>query len=265
MARYSALGWVNYFKTGTVSADSSVADLGPTNLASDLCSPETGWQTADGVVSAAGGALLRCDSPVAGLLWRGFCLVNTNLTAAAVVTATLYRSAGPTSVASLTVGGPQTGYRQVVGFFSQDETADYIEFAINDATNPDNNINVGGAFVGPAWFPDRGVGWDTTYGENVARTDTRARGGPRYINTLYVERYWQIALDAVRNSEAWDDLGELKRIAALGGNVLFAPDVTSVDLSREAVFGVLETQADVSFQSHSTDARAYRAQITERL
>lgn len=262
MAGNSGFGRVNYFLTGTISASSSEASLGPSNLSGQQVNAASGWQTPNGIVT---GATLVCTFPTAGTIVRAVGLFGTNLTGSAVVTVDAFLTSGPTLVSTLTIGGPQTGYGQVVGIFSSNVTADYMRFTINDSTNPDNHINVGGGFCGPMWFPQTGISWNTTYGENVARNDFRARGGPRFISHLYTERFWKIAFDSVRGSEAWDDLAELKRIAAFGTNILFVPDQTDVDLNRMAIFGVIETQSDVSFPYKTTDARAVTLQITERL
>lgn len=260
MAGNTAIGFTNYAKTGTLTATSSESGLGPTNLSSDQVNSASGWQTAAGVTSAT----LTVTSSVVGVLWRGFGLFNTNLTNSATITATL-KSAGPVTVNTLTPGGPQTGYRQVVAMFDEDQTGDWLEILIADATNTDGHLNIGGLFAGPMWLPLSGITWDTTYGENAVFSTTRSRGGQRYTNQLYVERYWNLAFDSIRNSEQWDDLGELKRIAATGVNIMFVPDQTSVDINRETVFGVVETQADVGFPARATDAIAWRGRVTERL
>ncbi len=255
----SGLSAINYFKTGSLSASSQEVTLPVTNLAGDQVNASSGWQSLNGDVSDV---TLTCTFPSPAIIARGFGLFGTNLTPSAVVQVDALLSGSP--VATATLPGPQEGYGQIVGVFSDNVTADALQFTITDAGNPDNHINVGAAFAGQMWFPQSGISWNTTYGENVARDDFRARGGPRFINPLYVERYWRLVLDSVRSSEAWDDLGELKRIAALGVNILFLPDVTDVDLYRMAVFGVLETQADVSFPVHSVDARQVTMQVTER-
>ncbi len=264
MSGVSGLGYINYFKIGTATANSSVASLGPTNLASDQCAPSTGWQTANGVVTSAGGAVLRCTAATTST-WRAFALVNTNLTFAATVTASFYLSPS-TLVGSLTAAfGPQTGYRQVIGVLGADVTADYVQFAIDDGANTDLHINIGGAFAGPLWMPQRGISWDTTYGANTIFRSVITDGGQEYRVQRSRRRRWNVVLDAVSDAEAWDDLGELDRIAAVGGNVLFIPNVDSVDVSREAVFGVLDVLADVSFPARAIDNRSWRASVLERL
>lgn len=258
------IGFQNIFKTGGITSGSQISTLGPTNLALDQCSPSVGWQTFSGVVTSAGGATLTLTGATTGLTWRAFCLVNTNLTAAASVVFKLFTNPS-TQVFTQTVAGPVPGYRQAVAFSATDVVADYLTIAIDDPTNPDDFINVGGAFAGPAWDPNTGITWDSAYGSTVVQSKVTSRGGQEFRTQLYRQRYYKLAMDSVRDTEAWSQLGELDRIAALGVNVLIIPNTASANVSQEAVFGPLDAQADVTYSAHSTDARAWRAQITERL
>lgn len=267
MAVVTAIGYTNYFTTGSITANSSATGLGPSNLSSAQCAPSTGWQTFSGAGTSAAGALLRCNSATTAVVWRAIALVNTNLTPSAVITAVWWRAPGPTAVAQLVLGGPQRGYRQVIGVLPADIIADFVQIQFDDPTNPDQNINIGGAFSGPMWFPQLGISWESSYGSTAPQIKSVSRGGQEYRNQLYRQRFWKLALTGVRDIEAWDNLGELDRISSLGGNVLFIPNTSlpSADIYRETVFGALDPQSDVTFPHTTTDARAWRAQISERL
>lgn len=269
MSSNTALGWNNYFYTGTISANSAEVGLGPTNLSLFQCTASSGWQTENGIVaySSDGKALLKCVFPVAGTLVRGVGLFNTNLTQSAYIYAIAWRDlgAGPVVVEQLNFRGPLQGYRQVVGLFSADLTADFVQITFEDAGNPDGHLNIGGAFCGPMWLPRYGLTYDTTFGRKQSFDRFLTRGQQLFKTPLGAQRTLGLAFDAVAQDEAWDELGEMLRILDLGGNVLAIPDVTSVDVYREAVFGDLETMSDVSFQLRSIDARAWRGQVTERL
>lgn len=259
----SGIGFINQFKLGTLSAGASENGMPASNLSTDRCTPSTGWQTPAGVVSHQLGAILYCRL-TASTTWRAFNLVNTNLTFSAQVTASLYSNNTLVAAVSL-LHGPQPGYRQVPGDFGADILADQLQITIDDIGNPDGYIRVGGAFAGPLWLPTRGVSWDTTYGSVTRLRSVVTDGGQEYRSQKSRQRKWTLALDSIRDSEAWDDLGELDRIASLGGNVLFIPNIRSVDISREAIFGVLDVVSDVSFTDRAVDSRAWRATITERL
>lgn len=261
MAGVSAFGYTNYAKRGSLTANSNEAGLSVSNLTSDQVSAAHGWQTAAGVVTSVDGAILRCDSPQSDLIWRYFILVGTNLTPAAQVTATLKN--GTFGVSTLTATGPKAGYGQVVGVFDSDVTADFLQIEINDPTNPDGYINIGGMGCGPLWFPRTGISFDTSYDWDIQRIDRRTRGGQRFINHLYTKRRANIVAGFIRDSELHDDLGELIRIAALGVNVAFIPNARSIDIDREAIWGVLDGQT-TSYQSGTIDSRRFNGTITER-
>lgn len=269
MSSNTALGWNNYFYSGTVTANSAETGLGPTNLSSFQCTPSSGWQTANGIVaySSDGAALLKCTFPTAGTIVRGVGLFNTNLTQSAFAYAVAWRDtgSGPVAIEALNLTGPLQGYGQLVGVFSEDITADFVQITFEDASNPDGHINIGGAFCGPIWMPRYGLTFDTTFGRRQSFDKFTTRGQQLFKTPLGAQRTLGLAFDAVAQDEAWDELGEMLRILDLGGNLLAIPDVTSVDVYREAIFGDLETMSDVSFALRTIDARSWRGQITERL
>ncbi|MEJ0015725.1 MAG: hypothetical protein WDN25_04015 [Acetobacteraceae bacterium] len=262
-----AIGCRNHFKSGVITANSAETGLGPTNLASDQCAAASGWQTPNGKVqySSDGQALLKCTFARPRLLLRAVALVNTNLTPAARITVQAWRDLA--LVWQAVVAGPQPGYRQIIVILDEDVTCDLVQILFDDPANPDSHINIGGAFAGPLWFPRNGIAWQTAHGQRPSRRDTRVSGGPRYISLKYVERFWSVVFDAVPDDEAWDELEEMKRIAALGSNVLFVPDVASIDLYREAVFGVADgIDTPVGFVPGAVPLlRRWTGEIVERL
>lgn len=255
-------GWANICKSGVMTASSSEPALGPTNLASDQCSPATGWQTRSGVVTPAAGASLRITASVAGSVWRVIAFVQTNMTPAASVTISLWRSG--VAVATQTKIGPTRGYGQVVAVLPQAMTGDYVTADFSDPTNDQGFINVGGAFAGPAWQPNCGITWDTVYGSAAVQRRTQTYGGQEFRSLQFRQRVWKPVLDAISDADAWTQLGELDRIAALGGNVILIPDING-NTYCETVFGTLDQSGDVGFAGRLYDSRSWRTQVTERL
>lgn len=265
MPSKTILAWNNYFKTGSISANSNAPAMNADNLAGDLCAPAMGWQTNVGVVSGAS-ALLRVDAPTAGSTWRVFGLFQTNLTSSATMIFTLWLSAGPTSVwSSGTVFGPQPGYGQVIVVAPSDQTADFLQIEFSDTTNPDAFLNIGGAFAGPAWFPESGISWGSTTGRDEAVTRSVTRGGQEYGDMQWQKRTWAIGFEGVRNAEMWTQLDSLRRHARTTQNVLFIPDHTSSYLQNEATYGILTDVSAVGFPARSADRRSWQATISERL
>jgi hypothetical protein len=146
-----------------------------------------------------------------------------------------------------------------------DFVGDTLIFSINDAANPDGFINVPLAFAGPAWLPASGASWQSTVGRDDSVNETTSRGGQEYPVLLWQRRRWNLALDGIRGTELWADVGEIDRVSRLGGNLLFVPDQASASLQQEAIFGRLAATADVSFPYQAGDRRAWRATLTERI
>lgn len=260
----TVLAWNNYITSASLVAGSAAASLPVQNLQNDIGSASTGWQTAAGVITNAAGAWFRATPATPAQTWRALGIFRCNLTPAATVTLELWNSAGPTLVSSV-AAQVVAGYGQAVAILPADTTADYCEVHIDDPTNPDGFVNVALAYGGPAWLPATGASWDTTVGRDDSVTETVSRGGQEYPVLLWQRRRWDLALDGIRQSELWADIGELDRISRAGGNVLFVPDQTSSTMQQEAVFGRLQSTADVTFPYSGADRRAWRASITERL
>jgi len=255
------LGWSNLIKSATITANS--ATLPAANIAEDVGAPSVAWQTAAGVVTEAGGALLTATFAAASPV-RAVSLHRSNLTAAASVVFRLYTTPGPTLVYTATVPGPAAGYGQVLHVLPSDVSANYLTVGITDASNPDGFINVPLVFCGAVWFPASGVSFSSTTGRDDSVAEVVTRGGQEYPTLEWQRRRWAVALDGVRASELWAKVGELDRSARVGGNVLFAPDHGSTNLKYEAVFGRCKG-TDVSFPYGAADRRRWTATIAERL
>jgi hypothetical protein len=254
----SILGWVNNLYAGVLTSTSAAPLLPVTNLQTDIGSPSTAWQTAAGVTSAS----FTCTLPAAAS-WRAFGLFRVNLTPSASVTFTV--KLGVSSVWTQTVAGPAVGYGQCVIALPGSVSGDSLIVAITDATNPDGFLNIPLAFAGPAWTPATGPSWQSTMGRDSTVAETVSRGGQEYPILYWSRRRWEIALDGVRSSEIWPDIGEIDRLSRVGGNMLFIPDYSDVDANKYAVYGRLAPTSDVTFPYNGADRRAWRARITERL
>lgn len=258
------LSWNNYAKSATLSALSSATNLPATNVSADSGSPSTAWQSVYGVVSSAGGAVLTCIPTVAGQSWDVIGIFRTNLTGSAVLTFSLYNTAGPTLVWS-TTASPISGYGQVIALPPAGTVADYCQIGFNDSGNPDGFINVPLLFCGAAWRPLGSLSYSSTVGRDATVSEATSRGGQEYPSLFYQRRRWNLVLDALRASETWANCDALSMSAASGGNVLMIPDVTSSYVQQEALFGRLKPSSDISYPYLAADRRKWNATITERL
>lgn len=259
-----AFGLDNYIVGATLYGYYSGGGMSPVNWLDDSGSPSVAWQTPAGVKTLATGALASVTPATGARVWGLLALFRTNLTAAASINFTLWNTSGPTAVWTTTVAGPDAGYGQVV-VFPPNITADYVQFYIDDATNPDNFVNVPLVYFGPATSPIGPLAWGTTHGRDDGTDEQVSLGGQEYPNNHWQRRRWEISHDALRADEAWGFIDTLDRLGRRGGNILFVPDVTSSLVRRQATFGRLKATADISYPYEAADRRAWRARITERL
>jgi hypothetical protein len=264
----SAFGWTNRVTTGALSVVSAAANMGAGNLQDDQCSSDSAWQTPSGTVT---GAWLVIDSGSTSSTWRAFGLFRTNLTAAATVrwkvgnTLTTGRVSSPSYDSGTVNAGVAAGYLQSLVIPTADQTGRYCEVQIDDSGNPDGFISVPGVFAGPLFLPAVSAGFASTFGRTDRTDEVVTQGGQEFPINRSISRVQSVALAGVTVAETWASVMELDRIARAGGNVLFAPDVTSTTLAREAVFGRLRNASAVSYPYGSSDRRAWSATVTERL
>jgi hypothetical protein len=259
----TALGWKNLTLTATLTANSAAGNMAPGNLQTDQCSPSTGWQTADGILTQGAGALLKGVWANTQQTVRAVALVQTNLTPSASITVGLWNSPS-TFIAGQTVSGPTAGYGQVVAYFTTDRVCDFVQITFNDPTNPDNHINIGGMYAGPLWIPTQGMAWDTTFDRAARTVETQSRGGQEWPVFLSAQRSRNFTLANLRGSEILDQQ-DLLRTAAYGGNVLLIPNVSSSLIAREAVYGRLRSSGGVGLPMQNADRFSWSASVTERL
>jgi hypothetical protein len=258
----TVLGINNLVKSGALIAGSSVPSMPITNLQIDSGAASVAWQTVSGVMTPTDGATFRVTS--VRQAWRLFGLFRTNLSQGASVTFSLFINPS-TLVWSGTVTGPRPGYAQVVAVAPADIEADYCVVDITDAGNPDGFVNVPLAYAGPAWQPVLGHTWNSTFGRDSTVDEMISRGGQEYPTYRFQQRRWEVAFDAITDSELWTEAQNLDRISRYGGNILFVSDLASATISGEAVFGRVTATADVSYIAGFHDRHAWKFRIKERL
>lgn len=264
MPAVSYIGSTNLVTTATMSANASAPGFGPSNVVDDHGSAESAWQTPVGVVTLAGGALLRADFSPGAQTVRGVAICRTNLTRQATVTFQIWNLSGPTLVyGSGSLAGPQPRYGQVVHVLPSNVVGDSLQILIDDSGNPDGFINVPLVWCGPLWQPGVSVSWESSYGRDTGAARRRARGGQAFIDHWYTARRFDLRLMNVPLSES-ATLNDLDHDARLGRNCLVVPDSTG-DLYREPVLGTITPTADITFPYNTTSQRAWAARVEERL
>lgn len=260
----SVFGWQNYVKDVVPFVLSAASNMGPGNLQGDQGSPSTGWQTQTGTISGSNTLLqIKGTSPLSTVPWGAVGVFRANLTSAASITFNFY--IGASVQYSATVSGPAAGYGQVFVVPPTTVMAEQVNITFNDPGNPDNFINVPLAFGGPVWTPIGNISFASTVGRDDSTDEVISRGGQEWPVNRWQRRRWNIAMDAIRQSEVWASVAELDRVARVGGNVFCLPNTLSSNTAQEAIYGRLKAGADISFPYSAGDRRGWRATITERI
>jgi hypothetical protein len=257
----SLIGYINHVTTGNVSANNAATNFPVTNIQNDSGAAADGWQT-----TIKTGILLTITPVLAAQTFRLIGLFRTNLTSAASVVFTVYRTATPSVVTwTGSATGPMNGTGQVL-VDTGGVPGDYVTVAINDVGNPQSFINVALAFAGPAWNPLSNLSLSTAYGRDATTDEMASRGGQEFPVYRSQRRRWMLDMQGVRtSSELWPALDAMMRAAAPGSNILVVPDNGSPDMMTEAVFGRVRQTADVKYPYGTADRRSWTGTLTERL
>lgn len=142
----------------------------------------------------------------------------------------------------------------------------YARCDIYDPTNPDGFLSIGLAYAGPVWWPQVGASFESVFAPESAQDAAETRGGQQHIRPLWRRLAWDVLMEHVIEQDLRAYLHDLEIMAAAGANILFIPDPSDpASVKRDSIFGLLEATAPVAFAGRSTEARTWRARITDRL
>lgn len=264
MSGKTAIGYVNHVQTTgtTITATSEVSGMSGSNVAGNIGSSATAWQTLAGVTTATLTITLNPASSLTLSLWQGFGLFRTNLSPSASIVLAL----GGVTVATL--AGPTAGYGQVVSLLSVPSAsigATSLTIAITDSTNTDGHLNIPMVFAGPLFIPEIGHSYRSNFGREDRTDVTTSLGGQEYAQSRWSKRFVTMDFDAMVSAEIIASAMEIDRLSRLGGNILAVRDRTSTVLAQEAVFGRLLSTAAFGYPTNSASILGWSAKVTERL
>lgn len=257
-----ALAWPNRFLYGSLTASSSEAALGVTNLANDSGSADQGWQSPD-TTAWVNLQLSAVDT------FQAFGVFRTNLSSGASIR---WRVWSGTSVQNAPVydstqvpANVAASYCQSVLFLPSPVTGQMVQVDISDPSNPDGFLNVPLAYAGPVWQAARNFDPNSSTGRTVQSTKTVTRGGGVVIRNDWVKRTFTLSLSGIRAAEVWSKVMDADLYARRGNNLLFIPDPADPQINLTAIFGEVEPQSEVTYPNRVIEARGWKANITERL
>ena len=140
-----------------------------------------------------------------------------------------------------TAGDVSEGYGIWAYLAAAAQSVRYVRFDLNAASLASQGyFRVGRGWAGPAWRPavDAALGVESGWRAG-SRLLEGARSGVVYPARRFVRRTARLALDALGEAEARDELLEMQRRAELAGQVLLVPSPGSARQNVEALLGYL--------------------------
>ena len=260
------IGWDNLIDAATLTAGSQKASLPVQNLQSNPTSKK--WHTAAGVSSSHFLADLG-SAQACNLLM----LAKSNLTASATIrvrASTSDATAESGDLLDTGAGSPLEGvdagcdpnYGSVLVIFDASVTARYWRVDLAD-TGAADNLQIGRAFLGPAWQPTRGMlyGWGNAWGDEstVRRTD----GGQDIVNERARRRQLQFRLSFMNEAEMYGNAFELARAQGITGSVVVVGAESGSYVSQQSLFGRVVLTQPLINETHNVFQTRYT--IEERL
>ncbi len=134
-------------------------------------------------------------------------------------------------------------FRPIAFFYSATPVlARYVKIIISDASNSDNYVQVGRAYVAAAFTPTNNVayGLETSFVDNSR--SVISRGGQVYVDTVPKRRRFGFRFHYMDEDEAFSEANEIQRLKGLSGDVLMAIDVDdTTHRMRQSCYGRLAT------------------------
>lgn len=253
--RNATWGYRNHMLSAAITASAAEAALGVEQMQNEQGAASSAWQTPAGVTTA----WFQVDAGAA-LSFGAVGLFRTNLTPAAQIR---WRATGLDT--GMVSAGVAPGYGQTVRVLAAPVLSQTLRCDISDPTNPDGFVNIALAYAGEAWASDINISPSTALGIDSKTDETETRGGQEWASLQWERRRWDVDHQGIKAGEVWPRLMEMLRVSRRGGNILFVPDPDSGDLQRETVFGRLSSLSDVTYPYKTTELRAWRGRVTERL
>lgn len=260
------IAWENLIDSATLTAGSEKQSLPAQNVQRNPTAQK--WHTAAGVTDSH----LLADLGTAQAC-NVLALVKTNLTPTATLrvrASTSDATAQSGDLLDTGVGSPLDAdsagvvenYDSCFVIFSAAVTARYWRIDIADAALADN-LQIGRAFLGPAWQPSRSMlyGWGNAWGDEstVRRTD----GGQDITNERARRRQMQFRLSYMNEAEMYGNAFELARAQGITRDVLVIGAESGSYAVQQSLFGRVVLVQPLINETHNVFQTRYT--IEDRL
>lgn len=146
----------------------------------------------------------------------------------------------------------------LVHILPEDSVSRYWRIEISDPTNTAGFIQIGRAFIGPAWQPKINMIYGASISWETGTTVTTARSGAEYFDVQIPARVERFTLNFMQEDEAFGRAFELQRQAGIHSEILFIhdPDDTVHALRRQFLSRLREL-SPIDFPSFNLNGTAF--------
>lgn len=216
-------------------------------------------------LDVAGGAYITIDTGSAETKWRTVAAFQTNFTGTCEMVVKLGTSLDDDDVYSgAVVSGAVPGRNYLIDLFPQEYSARYLRVEFTDTANPDGFLLIGFIYAGAITEITHGLSIDSALGLDVSTTESRTLGGQEYPIANFEQFTWDIAFDAVENSEVNTLIMPLSRYAAGGENVLMIPFSDGSELLTQSVYGRPKNGVHITSRA-GIDLKIWKFSLSDRL
>lgn len=142
------------------------------------------------------------------------------------------------------------------------QTSRYWRVEVDDVSNPDGYVQIGRLFMSPTWTPSINY----SYGAELVYKDTTpietSLSGAEYFDVRSRVREFSFTLEGLSDSEAYDYILQLQRVAGISGEILQIPDTadTAARMPARAYVGRLVDLSPIG----NTKPGRFRVQLKVR-
>lgn len=107
---------------------------------------------------------------------------------------------------------------------SASQTYRYWRVEVDDTTNTDGYVQIGRLFMAAAWTPTINYAYGAALGYKDPTLVERSLSGAEYFDVQSKAREFSFTLEGLTNTEAYDIVLQLQRVAGISGEILQIPD-----------------------------------------
>lgn len=105
------------------------------------------------------------------------------------------------------------------------QTYRYWRVEIDDTTNSDGYVHIGRLFMSPTWTPTINYNFGATLHHQDGTKVETSLSGAEYYDVVGKPRYFNLTLEGLTATEAYDRVFNMQRLCGISGEILQIPDL----------------------------------------